>query len=114
MRISDWSSDVCSSDLERAGEDRRILVERDPGEPAADDRLADFLGEIAGTRGAGVRHDHPGLEAGDSDGVADRRIDEFAARRRAAIVERADVGIGGGGTARSEEHTSELQTIMRR
>src|SRR3546814_15559158 len=86
MRISDWSSDVCSSDLvdlglgkavvdraaifllderqrlfpralpgdgadgdliedlppgrlaERAGEDRRILVERDPGEPAADDR----------------------------------------------------------------------------
>src|SRR3546814_3892284 len=31
MRISDWSSDVCSSDL-----DRTFLLERDEGVPAAD------------------------------------------------------------------------------
>src|SRR3546814_8966727 len=31
MRISDWSSDVCSSDL-----DRPFLLERDEGVPAAD------------------------------------------------------------------------------
>src|SRR3546814_4140395 len=106
MRISDWSSDVCSSDLvdlglgkavvdraaifllderqrlfpralpgdgadgdliedlppgrlaERAGEDRRILVERDPGEPAADDRLADFLGEIADRKSTRLNSSH--------------------------------------------------------
>src|SRR3546814_11892044 len=98
MRISDWSSDVCSSDLaaifpldehqrlppralfgdgadrdlvedlpplclaERAGEDRRILVERDPGQPAADDRLADLFGQVAGALGFRIRLGEPGLE----------------------------------------------------
>src|SRR3546814_6505192 len=57
MRISDWSSDVCSSDLieylparrvaEIAGENRRILGERDLRQPTADDRFADILGEFA-------------------------------------------------------------------
>src|SRR3546814_4961326 len=73
MRISDWSSDVCSSDLiprraRRAG----------AGDPRV--RAAARLDELgrAADRGAGVR------------------------ARRAFIAQR-----------RSEEHTSELQSLMR-
>src|SRR3546814_9551131 len=70
MRISDWSSDVCSSDLRR--------------------RRAD--GGAAG------------CEAGRRQGVGDRPAQ--CRRRRGPGPFR---GAGG----RSEEHTSELQSLMR-
>src|SRR3546814_9261217 len=84
---------------ERAGEDRRILVERDPGQPAADDRLADLFGQVAGALGFRIRLGDPGLEAGDGDEVADRRIDELGGGGGAVIVDGADVGVGAGGAA---------------
>src|SRR3546814_3228584 len=78
MRISDWSSDVCSSDLCRAaGDDGRLAKGRHP-RPAA----------CAAGR-ALCRH--LGHEADDVDGP----------------LGAAD------GRDRSEEHTSELQSLMR-
>src|SRR3546814_4026622 len=80
MRISDWSSDVCSSDLPRAraggGGDS------DPGHVSASDRSG--RGSRA-VRGAGQ-------QAGAQ-----------AARQRHRAQPRR----------RSEEHTSELQSLMR-
>src|SRR3546814_4158633 len=42
MRISDWSSDVCSSDLERIRE-ARATVEQNAGAAAANDDLTEQL-----------------------------------------------------------------------
>src|SRR3546814_5049711 len=107
MRISDWSSDVCSSDLlERAEHAVFAGVVGHDGQPPV-------AGEHA-VQGLQVAHRGPG------------RFD----RRQAAVVARADrdfvVARGQGdelpqarrpGTAaragRSEEHTSELQSLMR-
>src|SRR3546814_1923664 len=35
MRISDWSSDVCSSDLDAPAPGRRLADRAEPGQPAA-------------------------------------------------------------------------------
>src|SRR3546814_3715792 len=94
MRISDWSSDVCSSDLpigpagaeeyvalrRRLGLDRAVLVQ--PGAYGFDHAcLVDALGQLdAGADGKG----------GHARGVA-------------AVAP----------SVRSEEHTSELQSLMR-
>src|SRR3546814_2950136 len=55
MRISDWSSDVCSSDLTRAG-----LSTPNPADPAADEAIVVFDGVCAlcsGWVGFLLRHD---------------------------------------------------------
>src|SRR3546814_6103067 len=81
MRISDWSSDVCSSDLSAAVQIRMHL-----------DRLAD---------------PHPLdlhlLEVGVDPGVAERH---HRHQRRTGRDARTNLH-------RSEEHTSELQSLMR-
>src|SRR3546814_5279847 len=97
MRISDWSSDVCSSDL-------------DPNFDV-DGRLADGIG-----RDLAVRLD------GDENAGLGRAIELLQVHAERA-VEVEDVGAdrlaGGVGEAdareaeRSEEHTSELQSLMR-
>src|SRR3546814_2704466 len=86
MRISDWSSDVCSSDLREA-----LFAARPVGDVAHRvDRL--------------VRR-----ARGDQDTAAEQR----------AMVGGREVGLAGerhdGGSVceRSEEHTSELQSLMR-
>src|SRR3546814_10277563 len=89
MRISDWSSDVCSSDLE-AGRHRRALqrggqeapLPRHPGGAALVPQDPDP---------AGQRPEGQGEEQG----------------RREALVRRRERD------GRSEEHTSELQSLMR-
>src|SRR3546814_6656432 len=106
MRISDWSSDVCSSDLY--------------GVSVTD--LADALERSNLSAGSNyVRR------AGESFLVrADARLRSVADIEEAVIATRAgvpvrvkDVGqvvIGGAvrtGSGRSEEHTSELQSLMR-
>src|SRR3546814_8136816 len=89
MRISDWSSDVCSSDLQlgEAHRDDRAHLDRAAG------RLFDHAQRLH--LGAAERDDHApgGLEL----------FEQF--RRR--------LGRGGGDQHRSEEHTSELQSLMR-
>src|SRR3546814_7587917 len=93
MRISDWSSDVCSSDLiehllakvQRPVEARRVVI----GELGIGNRFADAIdhaGDLFDVRLFGLDPDQVGavLKAGD------------------AVK-----------NARSEEHTSELQSLMR-
>src|SRR3546814_2727866 len=81
MRISDWSSDVCSSDL-------------DPCDDRARDEGIDRQHRIRRWRG--------------------RRADARRKCRREACGGRADPRGGGRlWQARSEEHTSELQSLMR-
>src|SRR3546814_8764792 len=103
MRISDWSSDVCSSDLrhhmrEVQGRDRRLAdiginVPRQAAEPGLDgvDAL-DHAGEVAA-----LDHlfDEPQALIGD-----------------ARVIVPDGHGCGDIGR-RSEEHTSELQSLMR-
>src|SRR3546814_7836454 len=87
MRISDWSSDVCSSDLD----DHRRLARADPRQ---------------------WPH-HPRRPEGRDDAHAERRRNRRRAlrldRRQACEVERDRLCQG----RRSEEHTSELQSLMR-
>src|SRR3546814_8555837 len=82
MRISDWSSDVCSSDLppRRQEQHRRSHGDR----------------QRAFVPSGGV----DGAEAGRADQAGDRA---FRPRR----------GPARGRLGRSEEHTSELQSLMR-
>src|SRR3546814_9286891 len=97
MRISDWSSDVCSSDL------------RYPGD------------RVAADAGGGDDHLCRSQDLG-GDGVApwpQRRRAAGAApelrRRPEGVPPGNDHPIGGeqGTVPRSEEHTSELQSLMR-
>src|SRR3546814_3529106 len=105
MRISDWSSDVCSSDL-------RGLGRREGPHPGA-------------AAGAGRG---PFLESTDEARDAGSVRKRGQARRRAVPVPAGQPGIGAGDVpgaraaaagptagqgGRSEEHTSELQSLMR-
>src|SRR3546814_5222463 len=105
MRISDWSSDVCSSDLRSLGEhDARL-----PGDVRRQEqvfqRLAGFFG--------GLVVDQLGkLEVGAHIGPVGHRAVDMAEmalqRRQAGAVAPPDEP-----RERSEEHTSELQSLMR-
>src|SRR3546814_2212643 len=114
MRISDWSSDVCSSDLPLAGIERTAHRELYPcaaADPAPLGRCIDLrqqraietehhrrlarLGPLP--RLVGLGRDRLGLRLGrpGNEGIGRRLI-----HRRL-------------GLARSEEHTSDLQSLMR-
>src|SRR3546814_9512704 len=105
MRISDWSSDVCSSDLLQqqrigAGEFERLAV--DVGQrPLVEDHIAERIDQPPA---------HPGPRR-------DRVEDEGFARLGGKAIGGRRVGrsqIGRNQRAeRSEEHTSELQSLMR-
>src|SRR3546814_4206919 len=107
MRISDWSSDVCSSDLYGGCLDNRL---RFPLEVFAAMRAA-----WPADRPMSVR-----ISATDWMGDAGITPDESVAIARAfrdAGADLIDVSAGQTWSAaqpvRSEEHTSELQSIMR-
>src|SRR3546814_9216419 len=98
MRISDWSSDVCSSDLawpvayrvgcgaEQQGLDEAALPHHR----------------------AGVALVVVGVAAGEAGELAAQRVVVRVVGEVAAIA-----GEGGAALVRSEEHTSELQSLMR-
>src|SRR3546814_5391348 len=105
MRISDWSSDVCSSDLQ-VFRYRLRIGEFDVFHMAQIDLMDDLLG-------INPLNDSPALFA---DQVEQHRLaiglQGFGLLARGAD----DVGIEGSGQptlGRSEEHTSELQSLMR-
>src|SRR3546814_2602372 len=93
MRISDWSSDVCSSDLNAVPASSR------PAASNAVDRRRPCSREVAAL-GIVVLKVHQG-----ANGTASRHLAPAAAGR----ANRATAGRDG----RSEEHTSELQSLMR-
>src|SRR3546814_1480297 len=120
MRISDWSSDVCSSDLTG-------------GEPVAEQGAggehmigeAARVGKMLANAAALVIHEQPVQDIGS---LADRCRDHLGCERRILIghmavsLEARDVAIFRVdqihrlallGSKRSEEHTSELQSPMR-
>src|SRR3546814_3832818 len=108
MRISDWSSDVCSSDL--SSPDRIVLVQGRAGagkstmlQPVAKAEAIDATARLLGAEDAksilltaDMRGDAQAL-AFQNKMVADLRTDTGMEAR----------------TVRSEEHTSELQSLMR-
>src|SRR3546814_2198898 len=105
MRISDWSSDVCSSDI--GAEDRtrdarhadrhhgEQLRRGQPGEIGPDDQRRFGLAD------KDVRGGAEAFDLGDAGDFLDRAADPFDHQLHDAEI------------IRSEEHTSELQSIMR-
>src|SRR3546814_10836912 len=98
MRISDWSSDVCSSDLTISrlrnfrrnhlqAQEKRSLVDRDHLAPAFERLVLDHRA-VDDARGVVKRRELPK--------GPNRRLDSPRPAR-----------------SRSEEHTSELQSLMR-
>src|SRR3546814_3103099 len=107
MRISDWSSDVCSSDL-LAG--AAALAGRRRQLPAGRARAAG----LPRAAPAGPAHRRrPG--DGHRGAAVDSRIEPLRrrARRRARTALRLRLALRAGPAPRSEEHTSELQSLMR-
>src|SRR3546814_6347148 len=116
--MCDWSSDVSSSDLNRFA-DQAIGVHGNRCATAAADRLDDQSGRpcaaglndavgcnldsaaIAGRAVSGANHERcidRGADAADEAATAADRLDQHRVRA---------------GPARSEVHTSELQSLMR-
>src|SRR3546814_1850291 len=108
MRISDWSSDVCPSDLVQAQREvvalrRRGALLREPAQLRVQ-ALAGF--------GARLQQFGQVQRVGEQAGAADlgqARCSGVAI----AIVEILPVEEGHQRRQRSEEHTSELQSLMR-
>src|SRR3546814_6991052 len=103
MRISDWSSDVCSSDLGSAilGPDLENLVL---------DRLNAGIAKLL------FAHPLPfaiGIGLADMLDAGDRQVALRVHRLHAAERDPRDGRAMIGVPARSEEHTSELQSLMR-
>src|SRR3546814_4484691 len=116
MRISDWSSDVCSSDL-RADAMVLVALKLEPAEeaPTGDD-LADALDRPARPLFIGRKNCAPAapILAGrvTASDLGDALQGALAlpgiwGTRHQGRSSRAD------GAFRSEEHTSELQSLMR-
>src|SRR3546814_10167043 len=101
MRISDWSSDVCSSDLLMLVLQLLATVCRTP--------LSARLNEVLRWL-----RENPARDTRDwavfrvNDSVRDHR--ELRGR---TLREAIEAEAGQGGDERSEEHTSELQSLMR-
>src|SRR3546814_4460865 len=130
MLISDWSSDVCSSDLEELvlqhfgeadeGVERRAQLVGDVGDEFRLQAIGSFQRLVALDQGA--------LDA-QRVGHVDIAEQPAAVRQRylrpvdggavgALVAPAAGVGVGGArdhalSEGRSEEHTSELQSLMR-
>src|SRR3546814_3138502 len=86
MRISDWSSDVCSSDLGAVGGDA-VVVDHEAQQPGHDQLVEQAAGE--------KRADADADQSGGPEGHQQRQQQRRDQRQR------------------SEEHTSELQSLMR-
>src|SRR3546814_4379699 len=110
MRISDWSSDVCSSDLERAHLHDKGLVKAE----AKTQGLAQLRrGARSQHYGRRVARDHvyhceeqgdSHRHDGDGEHHSSNQIEPHGSGARLPASRLAE---------RSEEHTSELQSLMR-
>src|SRR3546814_1010310 len=105
MRISDWSSDVCSSDLSSARSASSSLISSVVGarEVASGSLSVDGSGVEAGVGGATP-------STGAASGFD---VDFFPPISRANRSHASTVMSSAAVFARSEEHTSELQSLMR-
>src|SRR3546814_7261561 len=97
MRISDWSSDVCSSDLRRHSNALHHAHDPCSFSPRSFEDDASTTGGGAAVRAAG----------GEAGSAAKRR------RRNRFCWPAANKSARAARSIRSEEHTSELQSLMR-
>src|SRR3546814_7041454 len=123
MRISDWSSDVCSSDLLDVSVARATLDADHTGLDEVKERIVELLAvrKLRQERGideVGTARRKPGaiLALVGPPGVGKTSLGESVAR----ALNRSFVRVALGGVrdeaeirGRSEEHTSELQSLMR-
>src|SRR3546814_6661543 len=123
MRISDWSSDVLSSELAGEGGEAAILG----GDALEEPQRGGADGDDAASRGAGGIHGRRGLGAylarlamhGVSLDLFGLHGPEGAGADVQRHVHPVDAALGKtlqqavGEVKRSEEHTSELQSLMR-
>src|SRR3546814_8287943 len=116
MRISDWSSDVCSSDLDDRDDDdffhrsgslflglRGLQRGEFVGDLVGGLQLGDFLVERLLVAEA--------QRIGTAFGLVDAALEDFEARE--GVFDTVAVGHLAQLVPRSEEHTSELQSLMR-
>src|SRR3546814_3374354 len=136
MRISDWSSDVCSSDLldspfadtpERFPELVASIaaIGKDMAQPwkAVDDFTQDQRRAVAVLNVGGMDHRMYQIALGVGEDVALAALDLLArviaaraatfSRFHALAIDHAGTGRSFATSRRSEEHTSELQSLMR-
>src|SRR3546814_7076951 len=128
MRISDWSSDVCSSDLGRWSRGSNWLssslytflivgpgliaepgiAPREPVRPVARSRPEPFVRERRGRRGVQRGEQILSIRpVGERGGRIDMAEGSGIVEARAPQA-RAAPDVGGGGAGRSAEHTTEL------
>src|SRR3546814_4713442 len=115
MRISDWSSDVCSSDL---------VLRGDVGDGVVDLLVADPDAHFTGSGGLQVHQDEAFEDLPLQD-LARRQLvlaadvlGQHVVERQVELALQDHVLVDDGDDAvewlhRSEEHTSELQSLMR-
>src|SRR3546814_8966876 len=132
MRISDWSSDVCSSDLharepaqpasglsDRAGRPERPDGEEPRGRDGGAEGAARLAPHPPGRASCAVLRERldladPGVRrAGPAPVAATARDRRRPARQHALPPPGPAAARGGHPAGRSEEHTSELQSLMR-
>src|SRR3546814_5089125 len=118
MRISDWSSDVCSSDLFLGKTDAARALDA-PRHHRLDDRPHVFFGDRAlvlleARMAAAIGH-RLILQIALAALIADRAIERMVDQQEFhhAFARGLDHRRGGEDFLRSEEHTSELQSLMR-
>src|SRR3546814_10793632 len=95
MRISDWSSDVCSSDLGADGEQALARPLLAAGDRELAGRMAHVEQLAVVPRGCRLQHRHVGKAVVQAGG-------EIVAEQQRPLEH-----------GRSEEHTSELPSLMR-
>src|SRR3546814_9223169 len=123
MRISDWSSDVCSSDLEgrsHGSEDdgvgfRHALTVHGPRYelsvhvPHVVSKISRVLQPFADALGTLSRWEHLPRAITPSEGSLAILVARLLADEARRLRQRGEERLG---SARSEEHTSELQSLM--
>src|SRR3546814_10037602 len=114
MRISDWSSDVCSSDLFRIQDERRVVafVRALVPEVAGLAFTADFKAQAAWSR-MRSRHQAGECRAEQGVGLVADGFHRGQAETRQIGCRTPQARGSQFRINRSEEHTSELQSLMR-
>src|SRR3546814_2657773 len=113
MRISDWSSDVCSSDLAHLS---RYAEELQPGDRVKQGEVIGYVGTTGLATGPNLHYEVLAKETPLNPVKLDlppRRVltGEELARFQSTTAEQ--IATLPTGVERSEEHTTELQSLMR-
>src|SRR3546814_5478622 len=107
LRISDWSSDVCSSDLQHL-----VAHQRPDNRPGLVGEHAPVGAELVAHDDAGDHAHAEGHSKDDLPVLEDRDVAPVARPQPEPLEHREVAGKADG--ERSEEHTSELPSLMRR